>query len=435
MDFPPFCRDRVLSPRQAIGLIQSNTRVFLSGNAAVPHRLLAALVERAPELEAVEVVQVLTVGAADYAAPEMAGHLRVNTLFISDNVRPAVQAGRADFTPCLLSEIPGLFRRGRLPLDAALIMVSPPDEHGFCSFGTEVGVTKTAADHARLIIAEINPRMPRTHGDAFIHVSKLSALVPVDYALPEIRMTEARDVVIEQIADGVAGLIPDGATLQLGIGAIPDAVLQRLGDRRHLGIHTELFSDGIIDLVERGVITGERKTLHPGKIVAGMIMGSQRLYDFVDDNPIFELHPTEYVNDPFIIAQNRAMVAVNSAIEVDLTGQVCADSIGTRFYSGVGGQVDFIYGATRSQDGVPVIALPSALRRPERPTVSKIVPTLNLGAGVTTSRNHVHYVVTEHGVADLFGKTIAQRARALIAIADPEFRDALAAQARSLNFL
>jgi len=435
MDFPAFCRDRVQSARQAAGLIDSHTRVFLSGNASVPHRLLAALVERAPELTGVEIVQVLTIGAADYAAPAMSGHLRVNTLFISDNVRPAVNAGRADFTPCLLSEIPGLFRRGRLPLDVALIMVSPPDEHGFCSFGTEVGVTKTAAEHARLIIAEINPRMPRTHGDAFIHVSKLGALVPVDYPLPEIRMTETRDDVIDRIADHAAALIPDGATLQLGIGAIPDAVLCRLVDRRHLGIHTELFSDGVIDLVERGVITGERKTLHPGKIVAGMIMGSQRLYDFVDDNPIIELHPTEYVNDPFIIAQNRAMVAINSAIEVDLTGQVCADSIGTRLYSGVGGQMDFIYGAARSVDGVPVIALPSVLRRPERPAVSKIVPSLNLGAGVTTTRNHVHYVVTEHGVADLYGRTLAERARALIQIADPEFRDALTAQARQLNYL
>ena len=435
MDFPAFARDRVLSAKQAMGLIGSHERVFLSGNVSVPHRLLAALVERAPSLKNVEIVQVLTIGKADYAAPEMSGHLRVNTLFISDNVRPAVNAGRADFTPCLLSEVPSLFRCDRLPLDAVLIMVSPPDEHGFCSFGTEVGVTKPAAESARHIIAEINPRMPRTHGDAFIHVSKLTAMVPVDYPLPEVRMASVGDPIVDRIADHVAALIPDGATLQLGIGAIPDAVLCRLGDRRHLGIHTELFSDGVIDLVERGVITGERKSLHPGKIVAGFLMGTQRLYDFVNDNPIIELHPTDYVNDPFIIAQNRRMVAVNSAIEVDLTGQVCADSIGTRLYSGVGGQMDFIYGAARSVDGIPIIALPSTLRRPDKPSVSKIVPTLNLGAGVTTSRNHVHYVVTEHGAADLHGKSISERARALIRIADPEFRETLTAQAQQLNYL
>jgi acetyl-CoA hydrolase len=418
---------------QAVALIQSHTRVFLSGNCSVPREVLAALVKRAPSLSEVEILQVLTVGDADYVAPEMSGHLRVNTLFISDNVRGAVNAGRADFTPCLLSEIPGLFASGRLPLDVALIQVAPPDDHGFCSFGVEVGVTKPAAQAARLVIAEINPHMPRTLGDAFIHVSRLNAMVPVDYPLPEMHMASG-DAVTEQIACHVASLIPDGATLQTGIGGIPDAVLRQLTDRKHLGIHTELFSDGIVDLVNRGVITGERKSLHPGKIISGFVMGTQCLYDFVHDNPMFELHSTDYVNDPFVIAKNDLMVAINSAIEVDLTGQVCADSIGPRLYSGVGGQMDFIYGAARSKGGLPIIALPSTLIRKNGARLSKIVPTLQCGAGVTTTRNHVHYVVTEYGVADLYGRTIGQRAAALTAVAAPEFRDELAAQARALNY-
>jgi len=348
-------------------------------------------------------------------------------------VRQAVNDGRADFTPCFLSEIPGLFTRGRLPLDAALIQVSPPDEHGFCSFGVEVGVTKTAAHSARLVIAEVNPNMPRTLGDSFIHVSKLDAIVPVDYRLPEMHMADSSDLAC-RIAAHIAGLIPDGATLQTGIGAIPDAVLQQLTNRKHLGVHTELFSDGVIDLVERGVIDGERKTLHPGKIVAGFLLGTKRLYDFVHDNPIVELHPTEYVNDPFVIAQNDWMVAINSAIEVDLTGQVCSDSIGARLYSGAGGQVDFIYGASRSKGGIPIIALPASAAV-KREVISRIVPTLKVGAGVVTTRNHIHDVVTEHGVAHLYGKTIRQRARALIDIAAPEFRAELEQKAIELKYL
>ena len=427
-------RDRVKTPEQTVELIRSNTRVFLTGNCSVPQKVMAALVQRAPQLRGVEICQVLTIGSADYVSPGMELHLRVNTLFISDNVRAAVNEGRADFTPCFLSEIPGLFKSGRLPLDAALIQVSPPDEHGFCSFGVEVGVTKAAAQAAQIVIAEVNPRMPRTLGDSFIHVSKLDVIVPVDYPLPEVRMA-ATDEITEKIADHVASLIPDGATLQTGIGAIPDAVLRRLTSRQDLGIHTELFSDGIIDLMNRGVITGERKTLHPGKIVAGFMLGTQRLYDFVDDNPVVELHPSEYVNDPFVIAQNERMVAINSAIEVDLTGQVCADSIGPRLYSGVGGQVDFIYGASRSKGGVPIIALPSTLRKKDGTSLSKITPLLKHGAGVVTTRNHVHYVVTEHGVADLYGRTLAGRAEALIAIAAPEFRDELRQAAKELKYL
>lgn len=422
---------RIVSPQEAVQAIKSGMRIFLTGNCSVPQKVLGALVEYAPNLQNVEICQALTVGPADYVAPEMEGHLRVNTMFISANIRKAVQEGRADFTPVLLSEFPLLFKRKYLPLDVALIHVSPPDEHGFCSLGIEVGLTKSAAESSKIIIAEVNQKMPRTLGDAFIHVSKLNYVVPVDYPLPELPMgDEGSSEIIEKIAGYIAELIPDGATMQMGIGAIPDAVLKFLFEKRDLGIHTELFSDGVIDLVEAGVLTNARKTLHTGKIIAGFILGTKRLYDWVDDNPLIELHPTEYVNDPFVIAQNERMVAVNSAIEVDLTGQVCADSIGPKLYSGVGGQLDFIYGASRSKDGVPIIALPSTAKN-----ISRIVSTLKPGAGVVTTRNHVRYIVTEYGVADLYGKTIRQRAQALINIAHPDFRDQLTKEAKELHFL
>jgi acetyl-CoA hydrolase len=351
-------RSRVRTAQEAVSHVQSHQRVFLTGNCSVPMVLVSALVERVMALENVELVHVLTLGLAEYVDPKLVGHLRINALFISDSVRGTIHEGRGDFTPCFLSEVPLLFKNGHLPVDVALIHVSPPDEHGFCSYGAEIGVTKTAAQSAKIVIAEVNPKMPRTLGDAFIHVSKLDCIVEVDYALPSIQMAGTSELA-QRIAAHVAGLIPDGATLQTGIGAVPDSVLRLLTDRKHLGIHTELFSDGVIDLVERGIIDGEMKSLHPGKIIAGFIVGTQRLYDFVHDNPIIEMHPTEYVNDPFVVAQNDRMVAINSAIEVDLTGQVCADSIGTRIYSGVGGQVDMIYGAARSKGGLPIIALPS----------------------------------------------------------------------------
>jgi 4-hydroxybutyrate CoA-transferase len=425
-------RQKIVTADEAARLISSGQRVFLTGNCSVPQTVMKSLVTRAPELQNVEIVQVLTIGNADYVAPEMTSHIRVNTLFISDNVRKAVNEGRADFTPCFLSEIPGLFRDGYLRLDAALIQVSPPDEHGFCSYGVEVGVTKTAAQAANVIIAEVNPNMPRTLGDAFVHISKLNYIVPVDYRLPEVSMGETSDVAV-QIARHIAALIPDGATLQMGIGAIPDAVLGQLLHHKHLGVHTELFSDGIIGLVEKGIIDGEMKSLHPGKIIAGFMLGTNLLYEFVHDNPIIELHPTEYVNDPFIIAKNDRMVAINSAIEVDLTGQVCADSIGPRLYSGVGGQVDFIYGASRSKGGVPIIALPATVTAKGQ-SMSRIVPMLKAGAGVVTTRNHVRFIVTEYGVADLYAKTIRQRAQALTKIAAPEFRDELERKALELKY-
>jgi 4-hydroxybutyrate CoA-transferase len=425
-------QQRITTPEEAVRSIQPGYRCFLTGNCSVPQKVMKALVDYAPNLHDVEIVQVLTIGNADYVKPGMEEYLRVNTLFISDNVRLAVNEGRADFTPMFLSEIPRAFKTV-LPVDVALVQVSPPDDHGYCSFGVEVGVTKAAAQAARIVIAEVNQQMPRTLGDSFIHVSKITHAIPVDYKLPEMQMGSTSEIAV-QIAKHIAALIPDGATLQTGIGAIPDAVLHQLGGHKDLGIHTELFADGVIDLVDRGVINGERKSIHQGKIVAGFMLGTQRLYSFADDNPIIELHPTEYVNDPFVIAQNDRMVAINSAIEVDLTGQVCADSIGPRLYSGVGGQVDFIYGASRSEGGLPIIALPSSALIKGQNT-SKIVPLLKHGAGVVTTRNHVRFIVTEYGVAELYGKNIRQRARALINVAHPEFREELERQAKELKYL
>jgi 4-hydroxybutyrate CoA-transferase len=424
-------QSHIVSAEEAVRKIKSGDRVFLTGNCSVPQTLLAALVNYAPELKDVEITQALSIGPADYVSPEMQGHLRVNTMFVSPNVREAVQEARADFTPVLLSEFTLLFKYGHLPLDVALVHVSQPDNYGFCSFGLEVGLTKTPAESAKMIIAEVNQQMPRTLGDSFIHISKLDYIVPVDYPLTEMPMGNGEtNQIIEKIASHIAELIPDGATMQMGIGAIPDAVLKYLFEKKNLGVHSELFSDGVIDLVEAGVLTNANKTLHPGKIIAVFILGTQRLYDWVDDNPLIELHPTEYVNDPFVIAQNERMVAINSALEIDLTGQVCADSIGPKIYSGVGGQLDFIYGASRAKSGVPIIALPSTARE-----FSRIVPMLKQGAGVVTSRNHVRYVVTEYGIADLYGQTIRQRAKALINIAHPQFREKLTHQAKELNYI
>ncbi len=424
---------RVTTAEEAVKVIQSGQRAFLTGNCSVPQKVLAALVARAPQLHDVELIQVLTIGAAPHVAPEMEGHLRANTLFISDNVREAVHEGRADFTPVFLSQVPLLVRTHLKP-DVALIHVAPPDEHGFCSLGIEAGLSKTPAQVAPIVIAEINERMPRTLGDSFIHISKITYAVPVNYPLAELPMGEPNDLSMA-IGRHVAQLIEDGSTLQMGIGSIPDGVLHFLGEKRDLGVHTELFSDGVMNLVQQGVITNEKKTLHPGKIVAGFLLGTQRLYDFVDDNPIIELHPTEYVNDPFVIAQNDRMVSINSAIEVDITGQVCADSIGPKLYSGVGGQVDFVYGAARSKGGKPIIALPSTAAMRDGSRISRIVGMLKPGAGVVTSRNHVHYIATEFGVAYLFGKTIRERARALIDIAHPDFRADLERQAHELKYL
>jgi 4-hydroxybutyrate CoA-transferase len=429
-------QSRITTPQEAVRIIKSEDRLFLTGNVSVPQRVLSALVDYAPHLTNVEICQALSIGPADYVMPEMLGHLRVNSMFISANIRKTVQEGKADFTPVLLSEFPLLFKNGVLPLDVALVHVSPPDEHGYCSFGVEVGLTKSAAESAKIIIAEVNQQMPRTLGDSFIHVTQLNHIIPVDYSIPEVHFgQEGKSEVIEKIAGFVADLIPNGATLQLGIGAVPNAVLKYLYHKKDLGLHSELFSNGVIDLVNAGVLTSARKTLHRGKIIAGFIIGTQELYDWVNNNPLIELHPTEYVNDPFVIAQNERMVAINSAVEVDLTGQVCADSIGPKLYSGVGGQLDFIYGASRSKEGVPIIALPSTTILKDGTNVSRIAAMLRQGAGVVTSRNHVRYVVTEYGVANLYGKTIRQRARELINIAHPEFQPALERQAKELCYL
>jgi 4-hydroxybutyrate CoA-transferase len=436
MDWQSIYQSRITTADEAVRVIHSGNRIFMTGNVSVPQKLLAALVGYAPELQDVEICQALSVGPADYVKPEMEGHLRVNTLFIGANVRKAVWEGRADFTPVLLSEFTLLFKNKVLPVDVAMIHVSPPDEHGCCSLGVEVGLTKSPAESARIVIAEVNQQMPRTLGDSFIHVSRLTHIVPVDYPIAELPMaSEGDDRISQEIAGHIADLIPDGATLQTGIGAIPDAVLNFLDEKKDLGIHSEMFSDSAVRLVEQGVINNSRKTLHSGKIVAGFVLGTSSLYEWVHDNPLCEFHRQEYVNDPFVIAQNERMVAINSAIEVDLTGQVCADSIGPKFFSGVGGQLDFIYGASRSKGGVPIIALPATNTMKDGMIISRIVPMLKQGAGVVTGRNHVHYVVTEFGVADLYGKSVRQRVKALVNIAHPDFRFDLERQASELNWV
>ncbi|MBS4027787.1 MAG: acetyl-CoA hydrolase/transferase family protein [Ignavibacteriales bacterium] len=420
-------KSKLRTPEDAVKIVQSGQRVYVHPGCAMPEVLVNAMCDRYLELEDVEVLHLLTVGQTKYSLPEMEEHFRHNALFIGKNVRKAVNDGRADFTPVFLSEIPGLFYRGILPIDVALIHVSPPDEHGFCSFGVGVECTKPATEVAKKIIAQVNPQMPRTLGDCFIHIDKLTYCVEVDVPIKELPQvdkdtTTEETEVYQKIGKNIADVIEDGSTLQLGIGSIPDAVLSYLGNKKHLGLHTEMFSDGVIKLVEDGVITNEMKTLHAGKIISSFALGTRPLYDFIDNNPIIEFHPSHYTNDPFIIAKNDKMVAINSAIEVDITGQVCADSIGKTFYSGFGGQVDFIRGAARSKDGKPVVALPSTAKNG---LLSRIVPTLTMGAGVTTSRGDVHFVVTEFGVADLYGKTIRQRAKALIDIAHPKFQEEL----------
>ncbi len=436
MDWQKIYESHTVSADEAVKAIKSGDRVFLTGNCSVPKALLAALVRRAPDLKDVEICQALTVAGTDYVAPELEGHLRVNTLFISANVRGAVNEGRADFTPVLLSEFPLMFKNGILPLDVALVHVSPPDAHGYCTFGVESGLTKSAAESSRLIIAQVYENMPRMLGDTFIHVSQLDYIVPSNEPLAELPMGgDCPNSVVEKIAGFIAERIPDGATLQTGIGAIPDAVLKYLRHKKDLGIHSELFSDGVIELVEAGIINGAQKSIHPGKITAGFLLGTNRLYRWAHDNPIIELQRTEYVNNPFTIARNRHMVAINAALEVDLTGQVCSDSIGPKFYSGVGGQLDFIYGASLSEGGLPIITVPSTACMKDGTVISRITPMLKQGAGVVTSRNHVHYIVTEFGMVDLYGKSIRQRAQALISIAHPDFRADLERKAKELHYL
>ena len=424
---------KVVSAHDAVSGIRRGQRVFIGSGAAEPQSLVSALAERGGELADNQIIHIRTLGVAPYTESKFSDKFRYNTFFIGDNVRDAVSQGLADYTPIFLSEVPNLFYRGRAPMDVALIQVTPPDEHGFCSYGVSVDIVKSAAETAKQVVAEVNPRMPRTLGDSFIHVDRIHMLVENDVPILEMAV-HPPDEVARRIGGHIADLVEDGATLQMGIGTIPDSVLLELTGRRDLGVHTEMVSDGIVQLIEKGVVTGARKTLHRGKVVASFALGTQRLYDFIDDNPMFEFYPNEYSNDPFVISRNARMVAINAALEVDLTGQVCSDSLGTYFYSGIGGQVDFIRGAARSEGGKPVIALPStALVNGERG--SRIVATLKLGAGVVTSRGDVHWVVTEYGAADLHGKTIRERALALIYIAHPDFREDLMREARERHLV
>lgn len=400
-------------------------RVFVHGSAATPESLLRALAARSGELKNVEIVSVSTLGDMPLAGSEMEGSFYFNSLFVSANIRKAVNSSQGDYIPIFLSEIPKLFREKYLPLDVALIHVSPPDKHGFCSLGVSVDVARSAVRAAGMVIAQVNPNMPRTHGDGLIHVREIDALVEHSADLPEVSYQPFITEVERQIGVNCASLVEDGATLQMGIGVIPDAVLQQLYGFKNLGIHTEMFSDSVIDLLENGVVNNYFKKRHKGKVVTSFAIGTRRLYDFVNDNPMFAFLESDYVNNASIIGQNPVMISINSAIEIDITGQVCSDSIGTYQYSGVGGQMDFLRGAALSAGGKPIVALASTTRKGE----SKIVPFLKTGAGVVTTRAHVHYVVTEYGIANLFGKNTRQRAYEMIRIAHPDHRESLEKEA------
>lgn len=419
---------RFVSAAQAVAGVQSGDRVLIGSGAAEPQSLVNSLTARSEDLRDVNLLHILTLGPAPYVERRHAGHFRHTAFFIGPNVREAVQDGRADFVPIFLSEIPGLFER-RLPLDWAFVQLSPPDKHGYCTCGVAADVVMSGIRHATRVVAEINPQMPRAWGNTIVHVNEIDMAVEVDMPLPELELEEIDDV-SRRIGLRVAELVDDGDCLQLGIGRIPNAVLDSLSGHARLGVHTEMLSDGLVDLAEDGVVDGSAKNYRPHKAVCSFVMGTRRLYDFVDDNPFVESYGSELVNDPFVIARNDGMVAINSAIQIDLTGQVNADSLGSRPYSGIGGQVDFLRGASRSKGGRAIVAIPSTALGG---SVSRIVSTLQPGAGVVTSRGDVHYVVTEHGVADLFAKGIRERARALIEIAEPRFQESLEAEARGLN--
>lgn len=411
---------KVVPAEDAVKAIQSHSRIFVHTAAATPTVLLEALAKRANELDDIEFIHLHTEGRAPQVEAALAGKWRDSSLFIGANVRKAVQEGRADYIPIFLSETPLLFRRGILPLDVALVQVSPPDKHGYCTLGVSVDCSLAAVEKAKLVIAQVNPRMPRSHGDGLIHKSQIHYGVEVDMPIFEIA-PEPLDETALAIGKYVAGIIEDGATLQMGIGTIPNAVLASLTEHKRLGIHTEMFSDGVIPLVESGVITGEGKRIHPHKIVATFAMGTRKLYDFIDDNPQVAMLDVQYVNDTAVIRRNPKVTAINSAVEIDITGQICADSIGAKMYSGVGGQMDFVRGASLSEGGKAIFALPSTTSKGE----SRIVPLLKPGAGVVTTRAHVHYIVTEYGVVNLYGKSLRERAELLISIAHPNHREML----------
>lgn len=415
---------KYISKEEAVGLVKSHDRVFIQGAAMTPKVLVRALSLRYKEIEAVEIVHIHTEGEALYAEEPYINSFKVNTLFVGSNVRPAINTYKGDYIPIFLSEIHLLFRRDILPLDVAIIQVSPPDKHGFCSLGTSVDVTLPALETAKKVIAQINPNVPRTHGDGIIHISKIDAAVEVDEPLHVVQLPEPT-ALDHKIGQNVAGLVEDGATLQMGIGGIPNVVLQNLTNHKNLGIHTEMFSDGVLPLLEKGVITNSEKVIKKGKMVTCFAMGTPKLYDFLDDNPMVHFKEAAYTNDTTLIRRNPKVTAINSAIEIDLTGQVCADTIGAMQYSGVGGQMDFIRGASLSEGGKPIIAMPSITAK----GISKIVPQLKPGAGVTTTRAHVQYVVTENGVVNLYGKNLQQRAKVLISIAHPSQQEELEKQA------
>ena len=417
---------KIVRAEQAVDVVRDGDRIYVHEAAMAPRELLAALARRGPALRDVELIHLHTMGDAPTTAPELAGHIRHNALFVGDNVRAAVDEGRADFTPVFLSEIPALFRRGPLPLDVAFLQVSPPDNHGFCRLGLSVACARAAAESATTVVAEINPRVPRTSGDTAVHVSRIDLGVEVDRPLPVVAPPTIGETE-RAIARHVAALVPNGATLQMGIGTIPDAVLAALDEHEDLGVHTEMFSDGLIDLMERGVVNNRHKTRFQRRAVTSFAVGSERVAAFVDGNPVVEFHPSDVVNDVNEIGKQRAMTAINSAIQIDLTGQVCADSIGTRIYSGIGGQMDFFQGAVRSAGGKPILALPATARAG---AISRIVPTLTPGAGVVTTRGHVQWVVTEYGAVDLHGQTLRGRAERLASIAHPDHRADLLAAAR-----
>jgi 4-hydroxybutyrate CoA-transferase len=422
--------ERLSSLEDAVSVVESGNRIYISGNAASPLTLTHALARRGDRLENVEVTHVLLLGEDPLSDPAMEGRFRHKSLFVGPADREAVNRGRAGYIPVFLYEIPSLFRSGILDLDVAFLHLSPPDSKGYMSFGVECLVSKAAAECAGTVVAEVNDKMPRTLGDSFIHVSQVDRIVEISRDLPELAVRECTEIET-RIGEYIADLVEDGSTIQLGIGGIPSAALKAMSHLKDLGIHTEMFSDGMMEAMEAGYVTGRSKSLHPGKAIATFIYGTESVYRFADDNPAIELHPVDYTNHPAIVARNERMVAINSAIEVDLTGQVCSDSIGTRIYSGFGGQVDFIRGAAQSKGGKPVIALPATTKDGK---ISKIVPYLKQGAGVVTTRADVHYVVTQHGVAFLHGKDLKERALALIDVAAPEFRDDLrrAAEERHL---
>jgi acyl-CoA hydrolase/GNAT superfamily N-acetyltransferase len=432
MNVQDLLRTKACDPDAALAGVQSGARVFVGSGCAEPQHLVRALCRQARRLHDIEIVHLLTAGVAHYVDDDFLGHFRHNAFFIGPNVRDAVREGRADYTPIFLSEIPELITSGQRPIDVALLQLSTPDRHGYCSLGIHVDIALAAIQSADLVIAEINPHMPRTHGNTLVHLRQLDHCVEVNDPILELPGTEGLDPVSMKIGGYIADLIEDGSCLQLGIGDIPNAVMKYLQGRRHLGVHSEMLSDGVIPLIESGVVDNSRKAIHTGKTLVSFVMGTRRLYDLVHDNPGFEFHPSDYVNDPRVIAQNEDMVAINSALQVDLTGQVVADSIGFSFFSGIGGQLDFIRGAAMSKRGKPVIALPSTAKGG---TVSRIVSHIDEGAGVVTSRGDVHYVVTEYGVAYLHGKTIRERALALIDIAHPDFRGELLDFVRSKYYM